>query len=155
MPSDPVFVPLLERIVVGGVALTARVLQAVAPQLSLLQWRVLVVAGEAVGPPTPRTKAAAGIPVGELGRRLGVSPSSATRVVGRLERQGLVRLVRAAEDRRFMLVSLTEDGLALRRSVMDRRREALAAIVAGIHPQPGPAVLAALSAIADDLEDRP
>ena len=50
------------------------------------------------------------LPMGTVGRRLQVHPASITSAVDRLERDGLVRRVRADGDRRRVIVELTEEG---------------------------------------------
>src|SRR3954471_7705167 len=93
-------VALFERIVIGGVALTASALATAGGEVTFLQWRVLMVTGDPPG----------GLPVGEIGRRIGAAAPSATRVIRRMERQGLVVLTREDADRRHVLVSLSPDG---------------------------------------------
>jgi MarR family transcriptional regulator, organic hydroperoxide resistance regulator len=46
----------------------------------------------------------------EITRWLGVEPPTTAKMVARLERAGFVERVRSAEDRRVVLVSLTEQG---------------------------------------------
>jgi len=50
----------------------------------------------------------------ELSRRVQIEEPTATRTLGRMERDGLVRRVRGARDRREVRVHLTERGRALR-----------------------------------------
>ena len=52
--------------------------------------------------------------VGELGDRLRLDYGTLSPLLKRLEREGLVRRVRRAEDERSVRVSLTEQGIALR-----------------------------------------
>ena len=49
---------------------------------------------------------------GELSRATGLSSPATTSMIDRLERKGFVRRVRLADDRRQVLVELTEDGTA-------------------------------------------
>lgn len=49
---------------------------------------------------------------GELSRATGLSSPATTSMIDRLERKGFVRRVRQADDRRQVLVELTEDGTA-------------------------------------------
>ncbi len=49
---------------------------------------------------------------GELSRSTGLSSAATTSMIDRLERKGFVRRVRRADDRRQVLVELTEDGNA-------------------------------------------
>jgi DNA-binding MarR family transcriptional regulator len=63
--------------------------------------------------------------LGELGRRLGIRPSTLTRNLARLEEQGLVRRIDDASDGRACCAALTEAG---KRTVMGvGRREAVLA----------------------------
>lgn len=50
------------------------------------------------------------VTAGELARRLGIQAASLTRVLGRLESQGLVVRSTGQEDRRTVVVSLTPSG---------------------------------------------
>lgn len=47
---------------------------------------------------------------GELSRATGLSSAATTSMIDRLERKGFVRRVRGEEDRRQVLVEMTEDG---------------------------------------------
>ena len=49
---------------------------------------------------------------GELSRATGLSSAATTSMIDRLERKGFVRRVREAEDRRQVLVEMTDDGSA-------------------------------------------
>jgi len=51
-----------------------------------------------------------GLPLGALAEEAGVAPATATRVVDRLQRAGLVRRARSRADRRAVRVSLTRTG---------------------------------------------
>lgn len=61
------------------------------------------------------------LPLGKIGERLMVHPTSVTNSVDRLEAQGLVRRVRDADDGRITLAELTAEG----RDVADRATGAL------------------------------
>lgn len=50
------------------------------------------------------------LPVGKIGQRLQVHPASVTNAVDRLERDGLVRRSPHPDDRRSVMVTLTDDG---------------------------------------------
>jgi DNA-binding MarR family transcriptional regulator len=53
------------------------------------------------------------LPMGKMGQRLMIHPTSVTNVVDRLEAQGLVRRLAHATDRRTTLVEITDEGRQL------------------------------------------
>lgn len=63
------------------------------------------------------------LPLGRIGERLMVHPTSVTNTVDRLEKQGLVRRLRNPRDGRGVLAEITEDG---REVVEDATRDLLA-----------------------------
>jgi DNA-binding MarR family transcriptional regulator len=65
---------------------------------------------------------AGALPMGKIGARLQVHPASVTNAVTRLERDGLVRRIRADADRRSVLAEITPEG----RRVVKMGAEALA-----------------------------
>jgi DNA-binding MarR family transcriptional regulator len=97
----------LSRVLVG---LTARTLAALDTDLTLPQYRMLVVLGGR-GPQRPV----------DLATELGVHPSTVTRTSERLVRRGLVGRHRAEDDRRTVRLGLTELGRDLIGEVMRRR----------------------------------
>ena len=107
----------LERIALSMVAITTLALQEVAgPELTFLGWRVLVVVGA-----EPQA-----IRAGDLAVALRVSRPSASKLIGRLVRRGLVEVAVDPADRRGVLVGLTAEGRAVRAAVLARRRQILA-----------------------------
>jgi DNA-binding MarR family transcriptional regulator len=110
--------PALERLVIAAVAVTARALAEVAPELSFVQWRVLAL-----------LDAETGEPVGHVANAVGAKVAAVSRLVGRMRRRGLVDTRRDAADARVVRVFLTDAGRALRERVIDRRRRDLAAAV--------------------------
>jgi DNA-binding MarR family transcriptional regulator len=110
--ADQRVVDAVERIILGGVAITARALDTKIQDLTFPQWRVLTIVGEHE----------ANAHVKGVGQRAGVSAPSASRLLRRLEDRGLIELQRDAQDRRFMRVRLTEAGQAMRSQVIERRR---------------------------------
>jgi len=68
------------------------------------------------------------LPLGKMGVRLMVHPTSITNVIDRLERDGLVDRVAHPSDRRTTLARITDDGRAL----VDRATAALAAMEFGL-----------------------
>ena len=112
-------VGVLERLVVGSVAITARAIAAADAELTFMQWRVLLVVGECEN----------GQAVGEIAARIGAHASPASRVVSRLKRRGLVSADKGDLDKRVVCVRLTEAGRGLRARVLARRRRDLADVV--------------------------
>ena len=119
LPVNEDLVGVLERLVVGSVAITARAIAAADAELTFMQWRVLLVVGE-------RDEGRA---VGEIAMRLGAHASPASRVVSRLKRRGLVRTDKGDIDRRVVCVRLTEAGRDLRARVLDRRGRDIADVL--------------------------
>lgn len=120
------------------VAVAARSLAAVADEVTLPQYRVLVVLA-ARGPQGLAPLAAA----------LGVSPSTATRMCGRLVRKGLVQRRTPSRDRRQVRLALTEAGRAVVAQVTALRRGEIARIVAAVPPERRAQVVDALTAFAE------
>jgi DNA-binding MarR family transcriptional regulator len=104
----------VERVVVVSVAITARALAEVAPELTFVQWRVLVLVDQPEG-----------LAVGAVASALGAKMAAASRLVGRLRNRGLVETHRSAADARIVLVGLTPLGANLRNRVVRRRLEEL------------------------------
>lgn len=101
------------------VAMTARSLAQLDANVTLPQYRALVVLGTA-GPQR----------VVDLATELGVQPSTVTRMCDRLVRKHLVARHERPEDRRAAWVVLTAAGRNLIAEVMRRRRDEIAAVVA-------------------------
>lgn len=60
------------------------------------------------------------LPLGKMGNRLMIHPTSVTNLVDRLEASGLVRRVQHARDRRTTLAELTDEGRSLVQSATQR-----------------------------------
>ena len=99
-------------------SITARSLSAVNEDVTLPQFRSLVVLATA-GPQT----------VSALADRLAVHASTMTRMCNRLVTRGLVVRAPSAVDRREVVIALTDDGYISRRDVMTARRSELDEIV--------------------------
>ena len=56
-----------------------------------------------------------GLPLGKMGQRLMIHPTSVTNIIDRLEEQGLVRRIPHPTDGRTTLAELTDDGRRLAR----------------------------------------
>ena len=120
-------VEAIERLVRAGVAVTTRALEErPAVDLTVQQWRVLVMVAEADG-----------LRVGTIAERVGQSVPSASRLVGRLEHRGLVVSDRDPADGRASLVRLTERGRRVVGAVLDRRRRLIHDALA-TRPEPLP-----------------
>jgi len=85
--------------------------------LSLIHLHVLTVL-EADGP----------LPMSHLAEMLDVSVASTTGIIGRMEERGLVARSHGEADRRVVLVSLTEAGIAIFRDMTEHRRQQLTAL---------------------------
>lgn len=68
------------------------------------------------------------LPLGKMGERLMIHPTSVTNIVDRLERQGLARRVDHATDRRTTLCEITDEG----RAMVDKATAAVTAIDLGV-----------------------
>ena len=68
------------------------------------------------------------LPLGKMGNRLMVHPTSVTNAIDRLERDGLVRRVPHSEDRRTVLAEITDEG----RRVVAKAADVLADIEFGL-----------------------
>lgn len=125
------------------VAVAARSLAA-AGDVSLPQYRVLVLlAGR--GPQRAVDLAAA----------LAINPSSATRLVDRLVRAGLVRKQRMASDRRSYRIGLSPTGRELVAEVTRRRRAEFEQLLAAVPVDRHHLVVTALQALTDAAGEPP
>ncbi len=103
------------------VAVAARSLADVADEVTLTQYRSLVVLA-ARGPQS----------VAAMADELSVTPSTVSRLSDRLVRKGLVRRREDRRDRRAVRLALTSAGRALVDAVTERRRTEIAALLDGI-----------------------
>lgn len=132
----------LEGLAVATVGLTAAALSETpeGQDLTLSQWRALVVLA-----------ASDGRHVGELADQLGISLPSASRLVRRLERRGLVSAERDEDDRRATLLHLQPRGREAHRAVTAARRKrierAMAARPDGLPDDPSEALEALAEAL--------
>lgn len=78
--------------------------------------------------------------MGDLTAALLIAPSSCTRIVGSLERSGLVERAADPTDRRAVRVSITEEGRVLRRRAAVTHVRGVRALLRDVEPE----VLAAL-----------
>ncbi len=126
------------------VAVAARSLAAAGDEVTLPQYRALVVLA-ARGP----------LGTAELAAALAVNPSTATRTCDRLVRKGLIRRHRQAGDRRAVRITLAESGRELVAAVSDRRRAELAQLLSALPAEQHEAVIAAFRAFAIAADELP
>ena len=119
------------------VGLIARSLADVLEQVTLAQYRVLVVLC-AAGP----------LRSGELAERLGVHQSTLTRTADRLVAQGLIGREASPDSRREILVSLTDRGQDMVVRVMSKRRNAIREILGSVSTEDRDTILAGFQAFA-------
>ena len=100
------------------VAIVARSFAEIEAPITLPQWRVLVIL-HGHGP----LKASA------VAQWMGVHPSNTTRSCDVLVRAGLIDRRENPEDRRQLLLTLTDQGEGLVESLLDFRRQAIAAVL--------------------------
>ena len=112
--ADPRVLDAIDQLALGLVSITARAIdEAVGElELTLAQWRVLIVVGQSRTP----------LRVGDVAERIGASLPSTSRILRRLERRGLISTERDERDRRATLVRLTTAGATTRRKVVQVRR---------------------------------
>jgi DNA-binding MarR family transcriptional regulator len=103
------------------VAVAARSLAEHETEVSLQQYRALVVLGSR-GPQRPV----------DLAEALGVDPSTATRLCDRLSDKRLISRRRQSDDRREVRLDLTVQGRSLVAAVTARRRGEIARILAAV-----------------------
>jgi len=119
------------------VAVAARSLADAAEEVTLTQYRTLVVLASR-GPQN----------LAGLAEAVGVTPATATRMCDRLVRKGLIRRRTQRDDRRQLRVVLTENGRALVDAVTDRRRREIERIVSEIPPEEQVVLVQALGRLA-------
>ena len=142
--TNRTIVDAVERLVFAGVALTTRALSEARADLdlTLAQWRVLVVLGETED----------GATISQVAARIGVTLPATSRQLRRLERRGLVDVGRDQLDRRATRVRLTPLGRSARDDVISFRRRKIAQVAASLDLDP--AMATELARIADALDLR-
>ncbi len=133
----------VERLIFASVGLTTRALQAsaAAGDLTVPQWRLVALLGEAERP----------LRVGEIAERMGMSLPSASRLVARVEERGLVTGEPDARDRRALLVGLSAGGRTVLDDVVAIRRRLVAEALDGGHDDLPPGFAERLEALASSL----
>jgi DNA-binding MarR family transcriptional regulator len=119
------------------VAVAARSLSDIAEEVTLTQYRTLVVLASR-GPQN----------LAGLAESVGVTPATATRMCDRLVKKKLIARQPEKEDRRQVRLVLTKNGLELVAAVTDRRRREIGAIVNTIAPVEQTVLVQALSRFA-------
>lgn len=119
------------------VAIAARSLADVGEEVTLTQYRSLVVLASR-GPQG----------IGSLADALGVTQPTASRLVERLVKKGLVRRRTDRGDRRQVRVGLSESGRRLVDTVSARRRHQIAKLLRAVPVESERAVVAALRQLA-------
>ncbi len=69
--------------------------------------------------------------LGDVARRLMVTPAVVTGLIDRLERRGYVRRINSTDDRRRVLLALTDEGRAAAERVSNLLQEEMAAALRG------------------------
>ncbi|MFZ1063523.1 MAG: MarR family transcriptional regulator [Acidimicrobiales bacterium] len=119
------------------VAVASRSLSDIAEDVTITQYRTLVVLASR-GPQNL---------VG-LADLVGVTPASATRMCDRLVAKGLIARASDLGDRRQVRLTLTKNGSRLVRTVTDRRRSEIAAILGSLDAKDQVVLVKALSQFA-------
>lgn len=120
------------------VAVTARSLAGALEQVTLQQYRVLVVLWSR-GPQ----------PSGALARNVGVHSSTFTRLADRLVKGGWVVRTQSADNRREVVIALTPAGRKLVSGSLKARRKEISTILARVSPTKRKQICAALEAFAE------
>lgn len=126
------------------VAIAARSLGAAGDEVTLAQYRALVVLASR-GPQR----------VVDLARILDVTASTATRMSDRLARKGLIRRQRQTSDRRMVRLSISTAGRDLVAAVTARRRVEVQDIVGRLSPDQREQLITTLRAFSDAAGEVP
>ncbi len=126
------------------VAVAARSLADVAEEVTLTQYRTLVVLASR-GPQN----------LAGLAEAVGVTPATATRMCDRLVRKDLIRRRTERDDRRQLRVALTVKGRSLVDAVTGRRRQEIARIMNEIPVEQQAVVVQALGRLASAAGEVP
>ncbi len=121
----------------GLVAVAARSLAALGEEVTLGQYRALVVL---------TTRGPQGLSA--LAEQLSVAPSTATRLCDRLVRKGLLRRSPHAADRRQVILETTESAAELVAAVMAARRAEIGRMLSQMAPAERRAIADALAHLA-------
>lgn len=142
-PSDDALRDAVLRVSRALVAVAARSLTGLAEEVTLPQYRALVLIAQ-----RPRRAV-------DLAAALGIAPSTGSRMCDRLVRKGLLRRDPASNDRRSVQLTLTDEGVRLMVQVTQRRRAEIATIVDALPDNRRDAIVEALTAFADAAGEAP
>ncbi|HET6908124.1 MAG TPA: MarR family transcriptional regulator [Mycobacteriales bacterium] len=126
------------------VAVAARSLGAAQEQVTLPQYRALVVLASR-GPQRAL----------DLAEALDVNQSTVTRMCDRLDRKGLLSRIRPADNRRTVITSITPTGRQLVDAVTRRRKREIRAILRKMPPDVRAALVPTFRAFADAAGEAP
>lgn len=126
------------------IAVAARSLAAAGEDVTLVQYRALVVLGYN-GPQR----------ITDLAGELAVNSSTATRLVARLARKNLVRRAPSTLDRRATVVEITPEGRQVIEAVMAKRREEMTRILRRVPVKDRRAIVTSLDALARAAGEAP
>ncbi|MEU7889589.1 MarR family transcriptional regulator [Microbispora bryophytorum] len=125
------------------VAISARSLAAAEDKVTLPQFRMLLVVGQ------DETKLVT------LADKLGVNPSTAMRMAGRLAVAGLLKREVNPQNRRETLLRLTDNGRRIVEEVTSRRKEEIAAILTRMPASQRQALITAMREFNDAAGEPP
>ncbi len=126
------------------VAIAARSLAAAADEVTLTQYRSLVVLASR-GPQS----------IAALAEAVAVTPPTASRLTERLVRKGLVRRTVDPHDRRAVRLQLSRSGRSLVDAVTERRREEIARLLDAVSADEQQAMVSALRGLAAAAGETP
>lgn len=130
----------LDRLAAEMVAATNSALAEIGTgELSFPQWRMLIILGGASSP----------LRLHEIAWRMKTSMPSASRLVQRMDRRGLVERSPDPLDGRGRRIALTGKGAAIRAKVIGRRRQLIEESLGGLAASA--ATVAALNEVAERL----
>ncbi len=147
LPAQSQWDPVVDAVVGASralVAIAARSLGAAGDEVTLAQYRALVVLASR-GPQR----------VVDLARVLDVTASTATRMSDRLVRKGLIRRQRLTSDRRMVRLSISAAGRDLVATVTERRRHEVQDIVRRLPPAERQQLVTTLRRFADAAGEVP
>lgn len=142
LPQDVAAVMRMARLMLAAVVRSAA---HVDEKLTLRQLRVLVLVADSTTAVTTSVVAAA----------LDVHLSSSSRLCDRLVTAGWLDRQESPQDRRNLILSLTNDGVALLVAVMAHRRQAFTAILEQMAPSDRATVYDSFTMFADAAGDQP